>query len=109
MTRDNDYQAILDTFRARPDLEKVHLLSNGEHYFDKRIAEKRATATGAELLEHDEGDISEIVEILTEPAKAKQAPAEPAEEEQATAEPAEEQQPPAKPKQTKQPKKQGNQ
>ncbi len=62
-----DKAGIRATFKARPDLQEVHLLPSGEHYFHKGHAE-HALAKGEELITLTP-DAEELKEEVTAPAK----------------------------------------
>ncbi len=68
-TKIKDKPGIRATFDARPDLQEVHILPSGEHYFNKDHAET-ALAKGQELvtLARDSDELNDD-EPATTPAK----------------------------------------
>ncbi len=62
-----DKAGIRATFKARPDLQEVHILPSSEHYFNKGHAE-HALAEG-EVLATLTADADELKDEVATPAK----------------------------------------
>jgi hypothetical protein len=56
----NNRKGIRATFKALPDLQEVHILANGDHYFNRSHAETAAGEGGeVETLQRDAEELKD--------------------------------------------------